>query len=89
MRSSMICYSSPTFVRVIKSRRMRWAGHVALIRDGRGEYRVLVGKLEAKRPLGRARCRWEENINIDLQEWDMGAWTGWTWLRIERGGGHL
>ena len=51
-------YSSPNIVRVIKSRRMRWAGHVARMGEERGLYRVLVGKLEAKRPLGRPRRRW-------------------------------
>jgi hypothetical protein len=50
-------YSSPTIVRVIKLRRMRWAGHVVWMGDGRGMYRVLVGKLEGKTPLGRPRCR--------------------------------
>jgi len=47
---------------------MRWAGHVARMREGRGVYRVLVGKPEGKRPLGRPRCRWENNIKMDLQE---------------------
>jgi hypothetical protein len=61
-------YSSPNIVRVIKSRRMRWAGHVALMGEGRGVYRVLVGKPEAKRPLGRPRHRWEDNIKLDLRE---------------------
>jgi hypothetical protein len=51
-------YSSPNIVRVIKSRRMRWAGHVARIGEGRGVYRVLVGRLEGNRPLGRHRRRW-------------------------------
>jgi hypothetical protein len=55
-------------VRVIKSRRMRWAGHVACVGEGRDVYRVLVGKPEGKRPLGRPRCRWEENINMNFQE---------------------
>jgi hypothetical protein len=55
-------------VRVIKSRRMRWAGHMAWIEEGRGVYRVLVGKPEGKRPLGRPRRRWEDNIRMDLQE---------------------
>jgi len=55
-------------VRVVKSRRMRWAGHVALMGEGRGVYRVLVGKPEGKRPLGRPRRRWEDNIEMDLQE---------------------
>jgi hypothetical protein len=61
-------YSSPNIVRVIKSRRMRWAGHVARMGEGRGEYRVLVGRPEGKRPLGRPRHRWEDNIKLDLME---------------------
>ena len=61
-------YSSPNIVRVIKSRRMRWAGHVAHMGEGRGIYRVLVGKLEVNRPLGRPRRRWEDNIKMDIQE---------------------
>jgi len=60
--------SSPGIVRVIKSRRMRWAGHVACMGERRGVYRVLVGKLEGKRPLGRPRRRWEDNIKMDLEE---------------------
>ena len=59
-------YSSPNIVRVIKSRRMRWAGHVARMGERRGVYRVLVGKPEGKRPLGRPRHRWENNIKMDL-----------------------
>jgi hypothetical protein len=61
-------YSSPNIVRVIKSRRMRWAGHVARMGEGRGVYRVLVGRPEGKRPLGRPRRRWEDNIKRDLRE---------------------
>ena len=61
-------YSSTNTVRVIKSRRMRWAGHVARMGERRAAYRVLVGKPEGKRPLGRPRHRWEENIKMDLQE---------------------
>jgi hypothetical protein len=61
-------YSSPNIVRVIKSRRMRWAGHVARMDEERGLYRVLVGKPEGKRPLGRPRRRWVDNIRMDLQE---------------------
>jgi len=61
-------YCSPNIVRVIKSRRMRWAGHAARLREGRGVYRVLVGKPEGKSLLGRPRARWEDNIKIDLQE---------------------
>jgi hypothetical protein len=61
-------YSSLNIVRVIKSRRMRWTGHVTRIGEGRGAYRVLVGRLEGKRPLGRPRRRCEDNIKIDLRE---------------------
>jgi hypothetical protein len=61
-------YSSPYIVRVIKSRRMRWAQHVACMREGRGVYRVLVGRPKGKRPLGRPRHRWKDNIKIDLTE---------------------
>jgi hypothetical protein len=61
-------YSSPNIIRVIKSRRMRWAGHVACMGEGRGAYRVLVGRPEGRRPLGRNRRRWEDNIKMDLQE---------------------
>jgi hypothetical protein len=55
-------------VRVVKSRRMRWAGHVARMGEDRGVYRLLVGKPEGKRPLGRPRRRWEDNIKMDFQE---------------------
>jgi len=61
-------YSLPNIVRVMKSRRMRWAVHVARIEEGRGVYRVLVGKPEGKSILGRPRRRWEGNIKKDLQE---------------------
>ena len=61
-------YSLPNIVRVVKSRRMRRAGHVARMGEGRGVHRVLVGKPEGKRPLGRPRRRWEDNIEMDLQE---------------------
>jgi hypothetical protein len=59
-------YSSPNIVKVIKSRRMRWARHVARMGEGRGVYRVLVRRPEGKRPLGRPRCRWEDNIRWAL-----------------------
>jgi len=61
-------YSSPNIVQVIKSRRMEWAGHVARMGEKRGVYRVLVGKPEGRRPLGRPRRRWVDNIRMDLQE---------------------
>jgi hypothetical protein len=61
-------YSSPDVVRVIKSRRMRWTGHVARMGQGRGVYRVLVERPEGKRSLGRPRRRWEDNIKLDLRE---------------------
>ena len=61
-------YSLPSIVRVVKSRRMRWAWHVALMGEGRGVHRVLIGKPEGKRPLGRPRRRWEDNIKMDLKE---------------------
>ena len=61
-------YSSPNIVRVIKSRRMSWAGHVARMEEGRGVHKVMVGKTERKRQLGRPRRRWEDNIKMGIQE---------------------
>ena len=61
-------YSSPNIIRNFKSSRMRWAGHVARMEKSRNTYRVLVGKPEGKRPLGRSRRRWEDNIKMDLRE---------------------
>jgi len=61
-------YPSPNIVRVIKSRRMRWVRHVARMGEERGMYRFLVGKPEGRRPLGRPRRRWVDNIRLDLQE---------------------
>jgi len=71
-------YYSPNIVRVIKLRRMRWAGHVARMGEERGAYMVLVGKPEGKRPLGRSRRRWLDNIGMDLQEVGYGSvdWIG-------------
>ena len=87
MKSLVICTN---IVRVVKSRRMRWAGHVARMVEGRGVKRVLVGKPEGKSPLGRPIRRWEDNIKLDLQEVGGGCEeTGWSWLRIGTGGGHL
>jgi hypothetical protein len=86
---------------MIKSRRMKWAGHVARMGERRVVYRVLVGKPEEKKPLGRPRRRWKGNIKMDLQEdekiilgwifkkWNLGSWTGSIWLRIGTGGRHL
>jgi len=69
---------------------MRWAGHVEFMGERRGAYRVLVGKPEGKKPLGRPRQRWEDNIKMGLQEAGCGrAWCGLIWLRIGTGGGHL
>ena len=64
----MICSAHQNFVRVIKSRRMRWAGNVACMGERRGVYRVLVGKPEGKIPLGRPWRRWGDNIKMDIQE---------------------
>ena len=71
-------YSSPNIVRVIKLRRMRWAGHVVRMGEDREVYRVLVGKPEKKRPLERPRHRWVDNIRMDLQDVGCGHvdWTG-------------
>jgi hypothetical protein len=82
-------YSSPNIVRMIKSRRMRWAGHVARMGEGRVVYRVLVEKLEGKRPLGRPRRRWEDNIKMDLRDLRSIGRTGFGWLWIGSGGGLL
>jgi hypothetical protein len=75
--------SSPNIVRVIKSRRMRWAGLVARMGEERGVYRVLVGKSEGKRPLGRPRRRWVDNIRMDLQEVGCG-YVDWIGLAQDR-----
>jgi hypothetical protein len=71
-------YSSPDIVRVIKSRRMRWAEHVAQMWEERGVYRISMGKPEGKWPLERLRRRWEDNIRMDVQEVGCGRldWTG-------------
>jgi hypothetical protein len=80
-------YCSPNIFRVITSRRKGWVGHVARMGKGRVVYRALVGKPEEKRPLGRPRSRWEDNIKIDLHE--VGVWTGLSLLRIRKVSGHL
>jgi hypothetical protein len=72
-------HSSLNIVRAIKSRRMRWVGHVACMGEGRGVYRVLVGRPEGKRPMGRPRHRWEGNIKLDFRE--MGI-NGANWIQL-------
>ena len=72
-------YPSPIIVQVIKLKRMRWAGHVARLFERRDVYRVLVGKPEGKRPLGRPSCRWVNNIKMDLQEVGCG---GVAWIKL-------
>jgi hypothetical protein len=64
-------------------------GACSLDGEGTDVYRVLIGKPEEESSLGRPRCKWEDNITMDLQEVGCGAWTGLGWLRIEIGGGHL
>jgi hypothetical protein len=75
-------YSSSTTLRVIKSRKMRWAGHVTRKGEGRGIHRVLVGKPEGKRPMGKPIRRWEDNIKMDLQV--LGC-EGMHWIELAQG----
>jgi hypothetical protein len=79
-------YSSPNIVRVIKSRRMRWAGHAARMEEGIYVYRFLVGRPEGKRPLGRPMRRWENNIKMDLREIGIDGVTGFSWHWIGSSG---
>jgi hypothetical protein len=72
-------YSSPDIIRQVKSRRMRWAGHVACMGEERKLYKVLVGKPEGKRPLGRPRRRWEDGMRMDLREIGLGFVD---WIRL-------
>jgi len=76
-------YCSPNIVRVIKSRRMRWAGYVAHMGERRGVYMVLMGKPEGKRPLGRPRCRWKDNIKVGYQLVGCGG-MDWMELAVDR-----
>ena len=80
-------YSSPNIVRNLKSRQLRWAGHVVRMEKSRNAYRVLVGKLEGKRPLGRLRCRWEDNIKMDLRRRVVIREIEWLLLKIGTNGG--
>jgi hypothetical protein len=82
-------YSSPNIVRVIKSRRIRWAVHVERKEEWRNVYRVLVGKPEGKRPLGDPDVDERIILRWIFRKWDVGVWTGLSWLRIGTGGGHL
>jgi hypothetical protein len=82
-------HSLPNIVRVVTWRRMRWTGHVTHMGEDRGGHRVLVGKPEGKRSLGRPRRQWEDNIKMDLREVGGVVGTGWSWRRIGTGGGHL
>jgi hypothetical protein len=78
-------YSSPVIIRKIKSRIMRWAGHVAHMGEGRNVYRVLVGKPEGNRPLERPRHRWEDGIRMDLREV---GWGGGGWIHLDQDRDH-
>jgi hypothetical protein len=69
----------PCIIRMIKSRSMRWAGHAARMVEKRNAYRILVGNSEGKRPLGRPRCRWVDNIKIGLREI---GWDGMDWIDL-------
>jgi hypothetical protein len=72
-------YSSSNIIRMMTSRRMRWAGHVARMWEGMSAYRILVGKPEGKRPLGRPRCRWVDNSKTNLREI---GWGGMDWIHL-------
>jgi len=82
-------YFSPNLIQVIKSRRMRWPGHVALWEKKRGEYRIFVGKPEGKIQFLRLRRRWEDDSKVDGQEVGWGTWNGFVMLRRGAGGGLL
>jgi hypothetical protein len=72
-------YSSPSIIRIIKARRMKWAGHVARMGEKRNAYRLLVGKPEGRRPPGRPRRRWLDNVRMDLVE---GGWGDVNWIGL-------
>jgi len=82
-------YSSPNIVRVMKSRRMRWAWHVACVGEGRGVYRVLVGNLREGNHLEDPGVDERLILRSVFRKWDVGAWTGSIWVRIGTGGWHL
>jgi hypothetical protein len=79
-------YSSPDIIIQVKSRRMRWPGHVTCMGEERMVYKVLVGKSEGKRPLLRPRRRWEFGIIMDLREIGLGVWIGFDCIRTAAGG---
>jgi hypothetical protein len=79
-------YCLPNIIQVIKSRRLRWAWHVARMKESRGAYRVFMGKPEGRGPLARPRCRSEDNISMDLREVGWGTRTRLIWFRIVTGG---
>ena len=91
LRSEDHCYlySSPNIVRVIKSRRMRWPGRVARMGEGKGVYRVLVGKPEGGDHLEDQGVDGSVILRRIFKKWDVGVWTGSSWLRVGTGGGHL
>jgi hypothetical protein len=82
-------YSSPSIVRVIKARRMRWAGHMVRMGEVRGACNIFVGKPDGRRPLGRPSRRWEDNIKMNLREMCLWMWIGFIGLRTGTGGGLL
>jgi hypothetical protein len=79
-------YSSPSIIRKIKARGMRWAGHVAQMGEKRNAYRLLVGKPEGRRPLGRPKRRWLDNVRVDLVE---GGWGDVNWIGLAQDRGRL
>jgi hypothetical protein len=74
---------------MIKSRRMKWTGHVARMVEERGMYRILVGKSEGKRHWGDPGVGGRKILGLIFRKWDVGLWTGLGWVRVETGGGHL
>jgi hypothetical protein len=82
-------HSTPNIIRVFKSGRMRWVGHVMHMGGIRNAYRFLVCRPERRRTIGSPRCRWEDNIKVDLREIGFGVWIGFMWLRRGTGGGLL
>jgi hypothetical protein len=75
-------YSSPNIIRVVKSRRLRWAGHVARMGETRGAYRALVGKPEGRRPFERPAHRWKDNIKWIFRNWVGKAWARLVWIKV-------